>query len=237
MTDTVLRDRLLRSIDAARDREAALLALCDDPTPAPPGRWTAKDNVAHLSAWREYAVRVLDAVRAGDVEVEELDDIDATNARILAERRHLPAQAVRDAAALSYARLLEAIGACDDAQLLRPRPGSGAPTWRVVPGNGHVHVSQHLSYWYAEHDDPVAAEDAAVWAHDAEIELFPDDESRATADYNLGCFYARTGRAAEALPLLQEAMGRRPDLRQWAAQDVDLDPIRSLESVQSLITG
>ena len=40
-----------------RTKEALLLALCDDYRPLQKASWTVKDNVAHLSIWREHAAR------------------------------------------------------------------------------------------------------------------------------------------------------------------------------------
>ncbi len=58
VTEASLRDRLLQTLDAAQEREALLLALCDDTPAAEEGRWTAKDNIAHLNTWREHAARI-----------------------------------------------------------------------------------------------------------------------------------------------------------------------------------
>ena len=131
-------------------------------------------------------------------------DLDARNAEIYEAHRGDSAATVRAAARESYAALIDAVLACSDADLLRERPGNGGPVWRVVPGNGHGHVAQHLSYWAAEHGDPAGAEEAAKWGYALDIELFP--ENQPVADYNFACFYARNGNADEALPLLRAAL-------------------------------
>ena len=235
MTGDSLKTRLLKTLDAARTREAALLALCDDSPPSHVDRWTAKDNVAHLSAWREHAARTLDAVRRG-VPVDgpvDAKDIDGRNAAIYEAHRHDSAATVRVAARESYAALVDALNACSDDDLLRDRPENGGPVWQVVPGNGHAHVAQHLSYWAAENDDQAGAEDAARWAYALDTDLFP--EHQAIADYNFGCFYARNGRADEALPLLGAALRSRPEMRSFALDDTDIEPIRDDPRVQSLL--
>lgn len=235
MTSDSLEARLLETLEAARAREDALVLLCDDSPPSEPGRWTAKDNVAHLSTWREHAVRTLDAVRLGrpvDGPANE-SDLDGRNAEIYEAHRGDSAATVRETARASYAALAEAINACTEEDLLRERPGDGGPVWRVVPGNGHGHVAQHLSYWAAEHGDLAAAEDAARWAYTIDTDLFP--ENQPVADYNFACFYARNGRADEALPLLGSALRLRPDLRSFALEDADIEPIRDDPRVQSLL--
>jgi Mycothiol maleylpyruvate isomerase N-terminal domain len=235
MTLDPLKERLVRSLAAARTQEAALLASVDDEPPSEVGGWTAKDNIAHLNTWREHAVRALDAARLGKpFEGPAIDtDVDAQNAEIYEAHRGDSAEAVRTAAGDSYAALIEAVRACSEADLLHERPGGGGPVWHVVPGNGHGHVAQHLSYWAADHGDPMGAEDAAKWGYALDGELFP--EGQPIADYNFACFYARNGRADEALPLLQAALQSRPDLRAFALEDADIEPIRDDPRVQSLL--
>jgi Protein of unknown function (DUF1706) len=235
MTSDSLKDRLVRSLDAARAKEAVLLALVDDLPPSEAGRWTAKDNIAHLNTWREHGVRALSASRLGTpFEGPANDtDVDARNAEIYEAHREDAAAAVRAAASESYAALIEAVHASSEADLLRERPGDGGPVWRVVPGNGHSHVAQHLSYWAADHGDAAGAEDAAQWGYALDGELFA--ENQPVADYNFACFYARNGHAEEALPLLRAALRSRPDLRTFALEDADIEPIRDDPRVQSLL--
>jgi hypothetical protein len=235
MTDGSLRERLIQSLEAAQVREAVLLALCDDSPPATEGVWTVKDNVAHLNVWRDNAAGILDAARSGT----EYDgpandgDVDAQNAEIYEAHRADSAEMVRAAAPASYAALIEAIRMCSEDDLLRERPNNAGPIWRVVPGNGHAHVAQHLSYWAADRGDEAASEEAAKWGYDLDVNLFPDNQP--VADYNLACFYARNGNADKALPLLQAALRARPDLRAFALEDADIDPIRDDPRVQSLL--
>jgi tetratricopeptide (TPR) repeat protein len=235
MTADSLKIRLLQTLVAARLRESALLALCDDAPPSDAGRWTAKDNIAHLSTWREHATRALDAVRLGKpVEGPANEsDLDGTNAEIYEAHRNDSAATVRATAGESYAALIAALNACTDEDLLQERADNAGPVWHVVPGNGHDHVAQHLSYWANEHGDPAGAEDAAKWAYALDRELSP--ENQPVADYNFGCFYARNGRAEEALPLLRAALRSRPDLRTFLVEDADIELIRDDPRVQSLL--
>jgi hypothetical protein len=229
MTDDSLSERLVQSLEAARAKEAVLLDLCDDSPPAEAGRWTVRDNIAHLNTWREHAVHTLDAVRLGkplEGPANE-SDLDVRNAEIYETHKGDSAADVR--------ALIAAVRACSEEDLLRERPGNGGEAWLIVPGNGHAHVAQHLSYLAADNGDPAGAESAAKWAHDLDIELFP--EQKPVADYNFACFYARNGHADEALPLLQASLLARPDLRRFALEDADLAPIRDDPRVESLLSA
>lgn len=99
-----------------------------------------------------------------------------------------------------------------------------------MSGCGWAHVGQHLAHWHQERGDQAAAERAALRVHEIELATFEDPRPRAAADYNLGCFYATTGRPDQALPLVREALSRAPDLRDWAQHDPDLVSIRHLLS-------
>jgi hypothetical protein len=235
MTSDALKDRLIQSLEAAREQEAALLSLCDDSPPSGAGQWTAKDNIAHLNTCREHCVRALDAARLGNPYDGPADDtdVDARNAEIYEAHRGDSSTTVRAAARATYAQLFEAVYACADEDLLRERPNDRGPVWRVVPGNGHGHVAEHLSYWAADHGDAAGAEGAARWGYDLDRKLFP--ENQPVADYNFACFYARNGRADAALPLLQAALRARPDLRAIALEDADIESIRDDPRLQSLL--
>jgi hypothetical protein len=235
VTTDPLKHRLLKSLAAARLRETVLLALCDESQPLEPERWTAKDVIAHLNTWREHGARTLDAARLGEpFEGPANDtDVDARNAEIYEAHREDSAATVRAAARTSYATLIAAVNACSESDLVRERPNNRGPVWHVVPGNGHGHVAQHLSYWATEHGNPAGAEEAATWGYALDTELFP--EAKPVADYNLACFYARGGHADKALPLLQVALRARPDLRTFALEDADIAPIRDDPRVQSLL--
>ena len=83
--------------------------------------------------------------------------------------------------------------------------------------------------------DAAGAEHAAKWGYDLATSTFPDERTRGPAAYNHGCFYAKHGRAAEAMPYLRQGIELRPDLREWAKQDRDLDPIRSTGELTNLL--
>jgi hypothetical protein len=235
MTTASLNDRLLQSLRAAQEKEAVLLAFVDDAPSSDGGQWTAKDNIAHLNSWREHAAHTLAAARLGTpFPGPAVDtDVDASNAVIYEAHRGDSAAAVRAAYHASYSVLIEAINACSEEDLLRERPDSGGAVWLVVPGNGHAHTSQHLTYWAFDQGDAGGAEEAAKWSYALDSELLP--ENRPVADYNFACFYARTRDVEKALPLLGAALRARPDLRAYALEDADLQPIRDDPRLQSLL--
>lgn len=208
----------------------------DDGPPPEPGRWTVKDTLAHLTAWRVHTTAVLDAAHTGRDAPEPIDDFDSENANIYAAARALPAAAVIDSARRSWESLNDAVEACSEQVLRSPRPRRPQTLiWEVVPSNTHAHLAEHLGYLAEERGDTAGAEAAARWAHDLDNEAFPDPRQRGNADYNLACFYARRGRAAEALPLLRRAFGLNSSLKSWAAKDTDLEPLRASPALAELL--
>ena len=229
-----LRERLLAIVDATRDRERELLALCDDVDAAEPGRWTAKDHVAHLTWWRNHAADVVRAARLG-IPVERFDDIDAANERTYRIYRDRSADDVREDSVISYlalAREIEA-AAADDFRLPRPdRPEM--ETWQVVPPNLEGHLAEHLSQWYLEQGDENAADSAQLWAFHLD-ETFDSPKGRAAGAFNLACYYAKRGRADDAISRLRDALALHPELVAWARADSDLESIRDRTEVRTLL--
>jgi len=232
-----MKHKLLDLIKAGRDKEESdLLPYVNDSPADEAGRWSAKDQLAHLTAWRQVAVAEMDAVRTGAAGPDVSDDDDVENAKTYKKTHQQPAALLREAGVRSWDQLAAAVGACSDPDLEKPRlRRPKQPLWQAIPNNTYYHLAEHLAYWHSDRGDDAAAENAAKWGYDLATSTFPDNRSRGVAAYNLGCFYAKHGRAAEALPYLRTGLELRPDLRDWAKQDTDLDPIRTTPELASLI--
>jgi tetratricopeptide (TPR) repeat protein len=233
-----IKDTLRLLMKAGRKKEASdLVPHVDDSPPAQPGRWTAKDNLAHLSAWRLIAAAELEAVRTGSSAPASVsEDTDENNANVYEATRNQRAAEVLEEADRSWATLTAAVEACTEKELLKPRirrPEQAA--WQVIPGNTYFHIAEHLAYWHDERGEPDQSEAAAVWAHDLATKNSHDDGQRGTADYNLGCFYAVRGRPEKAMPYLHSGIELNPSLREWAKTDSDLDSIRSRPELVRLL--
>jgi tetratricopeptide (TPR) repeat protein len=233
-----LKETLRVLMKAGREKEASdLLPHVNDDPPSQAGRWTAKDNLAHLSAWRLIAAAELEAVQTGSPAPGSVsEDTEENNAKVYEATRNQRAAAVLDQASRSWDTLAAAVEACSEEDLLKPRirrPEQAA--WQVIPGNTFFHIAEHLGYWNDERGQPAQSEAAALWSHDLANKNFPDERQRGTADYNLGCFYAVRGRAEMAIPYLRSGIELNPSLRGWAKTDSDLDSIRSRQELVRLL--
>jgi tetratricopeptide (TPR) repeat protein len=222
-----LKEKLLQAIDEGRGREAELEKFVADEPADPDGRWNAKDHLAHLSWWRWRTARTLDALRTGAEQPPSVpDDDDVQNAIIYAEVKDRSAADVRDDAHESWAALRKAIEESSEEDLARPNPRfPEAQIWEAIPGAAG-HAGTHVWSWLLDVGDEKGATDVARWSADMEGRFFTSPDRLAESRYNLGCFYARLGRADEALPLLRQSFEAKPELAIWARKDRDLDRIR-----------
>jgi len=231
-----MKQKLLESMRIARSKEESdLWPHVDDSPPETQGRWTAKDQLAHLSAWRVIAASELDLVRSGGPVRGGPREFDAENARIYNETHEQPAVLIRAAAINSWEQLARSVQACSTKVLARPRlRRPEEQLWQDVCIMYH-HLMEHLVDWHLDRGDEAAAQETARWGYELAEKMFPADTQRGVAAYNVGGMYALRGRADAALPHLRAGLELRPDLRDWARLDPDLDPIRSLRSLRELI--
>ena len=231
-----IKESLRLIVKETRAKETSdLLPFVDDEPPSEAGRWTAKDNLAHMSAWRVHAAESLQAARVHR-EAREMGELDVANAAIYAETKDLSVDAVRERSRRSWDALASEIEACTVQDLLGARPGQpDRKAWEVVPGNTHGHLAEHLGYWHSERGDEASAEAAQLWQLGLDERAFDDPKQRGNAVYNLACYFARRGRKEEAMPYLTQSFKLNPSLREWARKDVDLDPIRGDDQVARLL--
>ena len=226
-----MKAKLLQAIGETREREADLVALCADAPPDPSGRWRPQDHLAHHSGVRERDAQTIEAARTdGEVAPEHQGNL---SAEIYAATCDQSAATVIAGAERSWDRLESAIKACSEEDLQRPHPHRHDRT--LVDGAPGDHVATHLFWVYIEAGDEKAAEAVLRWAQDLSSRTSTDPRTHAVGTYNLACFYARTGRAHEAVPLLRQSFEVAPDLKDWSLKDPDLDPIRDDAEVRALL--
>lgn len=235
-----MKEKLLRVVAEARNREQELVDAAEDLPADPSGRWHAKDHLAHVAWWRERDGRLIEAVRTGStpppaVGSREGKDDNRQNDVIYAIYRDQPLADIRDHATSAWETYSAAVAACSKEDLTRRHPYVADDVlWQTALGIPY-HTGEHLTYLYQDSGDEARVEATQRWLRDIYVAVAPDAKHRAGATYNLACYYARNGRAAEALPLLRESFEGNPRLREWAKQDTDLDPIRDDPAVKELL--
>ena len=186
----------------------------------------------HLGMWRERFLNALVEVREGRPYSPPPENIDEFNDEELARGIGTP---LTDAGSRSdhlFGEILE----------VYQRVGHAPFQWylartttEAVLRNSYTHPRTHLHAYLLENGDAAAAhrlfEDAAA-------------EMRGVAAppivlgavlYNLACTRCAQGRLPEAIDLIAESLPMRPDMKEAAASDPDLAPLRDDPRFQALI--
>lgn len=218
-----MKDKFLQAQAETREREADLVALISDEPPDPSEKWRPQDHLAHLSEQRRFGALVFDAVHTGGDPPP--DPGEGSNDAFYEATKDQPAAAIIAGAGRTWDALLAAINACTEDDLARPSPYGPNPR-RLGDGAPGDHLAAHLFWCHLEAGNETAAEEILRWAQELSARTSTDPRVHAVGVYNLACFYARTKRVEEAVPLLRKSFVGAPDLKDWAHKDPDLEPIR-----------
>jgi hypothetical protein len=227
---------MLRLTRAAEQELVAGLGAEERAATGTPEQWSAKDVIAHVTAWRLRQAERLRAALEG-VEPPPLGTDDEENAEIFATYSERSWREVEGDADRSVAELADLLPAFSDADLTdgqRYAWTGGRPLLLTVVGNGAAHPATHLEGYYRTRGQPERAIHAqAMLVEVARGEHLPD-QLLANAVYNLACAHALNGNATSAMTSLSEALRIHPDLATLARDDPDFASIRALPAFQSV---
>lgn len=155
MADPMTKAELLTQVRAAKDAAEATIArvpIGRFGEPGPNGDWSAKDELAHLTFWNEKLLMRLRAATSGiapdpDAFAGSDDEIDAVNARCLAEHKDQPLDDVLAAFHATHAEAEETIAAHSEEDLFDPARfawAHGTPLWHWIAGNITEHYPEHI---------------------------------------------------------------------------------------------
>lgn len=237
-----IKDKVLDLLQRSSKEEDRFIASLSEAERAEEGtleRWSAKDVLAHITAWHEHEIERIDAAARGKLGPENLE-IDRVNTDIYHSRH---GQTLDEAiAALRAARsaLLERVDGMSESQLLEPAANpwqDGRPAWMTLSGHGFTHPILHLAQYIWEHGQ----EERSIHMQEvaAETLLHLDDAPvwRGTALYNLACANALAGSREKALALLQESLQLNPSLVEWSKTDPDLVSLHGEKEYQAIYTA
>jgi tetratricopeptide (TPR) repeat protein len=236
-----IKPRLLELIEVARANKRAFidgLSAAERDEVAPAGQWTARDYITHVTFWEEQrAIRVAAQLR-GEEPPPSLGEDDEVNARVQAQYGHRSWADVEAEVARVDAVLRDLIAGADAAALADPdwHPSlQHRPVWLGIADNVFDHPAIHYADYYLAQGDLARATRVRETAVATLARLFHDTPAYTYALYNLGCFYALTGQADQALAAVGEALKRAPDLAAWAGQDSELDSLHDLPAFQAMV--
>lgn len=152
--------QLVTELTEARDSFSAALEAVDPrllDAPGLVGDWNARQLVAHLAHWDDWASTCLEAA-AGDG-LEQLAvgdwDVDAQNAAVAARSADQAFDAVRDEEATAFERFAERLAALEPSLLEHEAPWGGTVE-AIVRENGPDHYAEHAAHlraWFGVDGD------------------------------------------------------------------------------------
>jgi hypothetical protein len=221
-----LLESVIAQLRATREAEREIFGSLDPVArdrPIRPGDWSPKDHQAHLTLWKGRQADRYEAIRHGRAPLVDPREDDEINAELHATRADWAwDDLVAEADAVS--QRLESEVASVDPAVLRSEDRLLAGTF----GNGPFHAMTHFGWLIdAEIGLDAAQVDRFIDREEELLRSSPLPESdKAVGLYNIACRHVLSGRLDRARPLLRESFAQRPDLRDWAAQDSDLEAIR-----------
>jgi hypothetical protein len=226
MAEGTIKTQIIALLKLGADEQRAFIASLNDSQRGQAGtsdKWSAKDNLTHIAYWQTHLIEEFRILERGETP-QKLPGDNEQNETIFQEHRNQSWPEVIVAAESAYTDLAALLESYSEADLTTPNrlpPPRNNPLWRYFLNSGYAHPVFHYADYYLEHGD-LARATALQQRLAKDTASVGNDESRGIADYNLACFYAKTGQKAPALELLPGALKLAPDLLDWSKEDPDL---------------
>ena len=219
-----------KALEAEREMEREFAAEAGRSETAPKG-WPAALVLFHVSMWRERLRNALTDVREGRAYTPPPENQDEVNDAELAGGLGVSLTDIAersDVLLVALIKLWEEVGE-------RPfKWYANNTTTEALLRNSYVHPRNHIVDYLEQNGDLAGAhrllEDAA-----SELRAFgAPPMALGAALYSLACACVAQDRVDEALELLVEAFMLRPDLKQSAPKDMDLETLHDNPGFKAL---
>ncbi len=150
MQEPFSKDKLLDAMrNGFAEFESFLAPLSEEQmtTPGVNDAWSVKDNLAHLVAWQQHALRLLQAVQDNVSPSDQHKGLteEQINEQIYQQNKDRPLGEVRDELRSSFERVLESTQNLTQEELEKPQSWLGdRPVWPYVVGNTYGHYEEHI---------------------------------------------------------------------------------------------
>ena len=242
--DDTIHANLHEVIARGRADQQSLIATLSDAERAAlgePERWSPKDHLAHLNFWRQHA---LDLMAAAERNEEVLDypypddKVQRLNSQTFAEQHLVPWDDVVAESERLFSAAADQIHRLSPAQLTAARTtpqGDERVFLEDMLGGFFLHPTDHYAQLYRERGDTERADRLRVASVDTIGEFFGKASALYGNElYNLGCYWALTGRSESAVDAVRRSFALNPTLVTWSRQDSDLDALRDTPAFQAL---
>jgi tetratricopeptide (TPR) repeat protein len=231
----MIKAKIIELIKAIGMEEQALfenLSEAERSVRGEPDKWSPKDSLAHIAAWKERQADNFAAAARGEPQ-KRYDDYESINAKEFLAYRDAPWAEVRKKAAEANRRVVEQIELISEEKLQGLRENKDKE-WQGILGTAHIHTISHLGQIYAERGKKDLADRLAEHAAAELLKLDGGRSWEGTVKYNLACHHALTGEREQAIRGLREALELRPDLKEWSKEDPDFASIRGEPGYKAL---
>jgi hypothetical protein len=221
-----------RALESQRKVEQEFVAEALRSETQPKG-WPAALVMFHISMWRERLRDALTEFRHARPYPAPPENIDEVNDAELASGIGTP---LADAAARSDKLLTELIALASE---LGDRPFkwfSATSTGEALLRNCYTHPRFHIVAYLMENGRRDLAHRMLEDAASEMREISPPSSALGAALYNLACGRVDEDRLDDALELLVEAFPLRPDLKEGANRDPDLEALRDNPGFKALVS-
>jgi hypothetical protein len=219
-----------KALEAEREMEREFVAEARKSETAPKG-WPAALNLFHICMWRERLKNALTDVRDGRAYTPPPDDVNETNDAELAGGLGVALVDIAersDVLLVSLIKLWEEVGE-------RPfKWYTNNTTMEALLRNSYIHPRNHIVAYLNENGDTAGADRLLEDAVTEMREIAAPPLVLGAALYNLACARVARDRLDEALELLVEAFPMRPDLKESAPKDKDLEMLHDNPGFKAL---
>jgi hypothetical protein len=219
-----------KALEAEREMEREFVAEARKSETAPKG-WPAALNLFHICMWRERLKNGLTEFREGRTYTPPPANVDETNDAELAGGLGV---ALVDIAERADVLLVSLIKLWDE---LGERPFkwyANNTTTEALLRNSYVHPRNHIVAYLKENGDQAGANRLLEDAVTDMREVQAPPLALGAALYNLACLRVAQDRLDEGLELLMEAFPMRPDLKESAPDDKDLEMLHDNPAFKAL---
>jgi len=238
MENTRIKKEMLDLFMSLRKELSEVLENLNEPQKQECGslqRWGVKDMLVHLAFWGDHFNHQVEAARAGSPVPDAGDYYEIINDGILLRNKGKTFEEARQEEETVFAKSIALLEAENPDDLVDPQKYAhmkGRSLLDRALGTECYHVAAHISDYYLKEGFYNQAEGLQE-EYTEKLLAFPGWD--ANAYYNLACFYSLNGKVEKALANLEQAFKVKPDLKEWAKKDPDINPLRGESGYQKLI--
>ena len=191
-------------------------------------KWSARDNLAHMTEWVERFCQDLDTARRGEA-VIDVEHVDQANLEIFEQHSQMSWEAIGEKIDRAHAAMLAHVQAMSEEQLQATQFfawENRRPMWQVFAGSYCIHPLMHMTQVLIQHGHIAEANRLMEAMSEKLLSLDESTRWRGTTLYNLACHNSQAGEKDKAIARLDEALHLYPEIIEWSKQDPDLDPLR-----------